>query len=45
MKDKMFRWKLASAAGQESWAILLYSSTPQTLREFFQSDLLTVSIE
>lgn len=45
MRDKMFMWKLASAAGQESWAILLYSSTPQTLKEFFQSDHLRVSIK
>lgn len=30
MRDKVVMWKLASAAGQEHWVILLCSSTPQT---------------
>ena len=44
MRGEMAVWKLASVAGEESWAMLLHSSTPQTFMETSQSDSLRVSV-
>lgn len=39
----MVLWKLRWATGQESWVIVLYSPTPQTFMELFQSDTSRIS--